>query len=77
MDLETQVNNILGPVMGLHIKAKRLILVLEADGPSWATQVVALEEQLTKTFSDHLPLPIDEIDVRVRRQGPEKDSNNG
>jgi hypothetical protein len=69
MDLETQINNILGPVMGAHIKAKRLILVLEADGPAWATQVVALEKQLTQMLTDHLPLPIAEIEVRVRRSG--------
>jgi len=70
-NLETQVENILGPVMGSHIKAKRLVLVVEADGPAWATQVLALEKQISQMLSDNLPLPISEIKVIVRRQGDE------
>ena len=67
-DLSKIVDPILGSVLADHCTAKRLILVIEADSPTWASQLKFIENELLQTLNVALPLPISDIEITVRRK---------
>ena len=57
----------LGNLITEHVKVKGLVIVVETDGPEWASQIAFLEGTLCKTIEKETGIPIKGIQIRVRR----------
>lgn len=67
LDILWDVQLALGVVIGEHMHPVRFALVVECDGPEWATQVKNLEKQICEVVFNHTNIPIQSLDIRVRR----------
>ena len=61
---------ICGDPIADHVKVKGLKIVLEADGPEWATQLKFLEQRLCQTIENATDAPIKGLEIIVRRERP-------
>ena len=62
---------ICGDTIADHIKVKGLKIVLEADGPEWASQMKFLEHRICQTIENATDAPIKGLEIFVRRESPD------
>ena len=67
LDLMADIQVALGVTIGEHMHPVRLSLVVECYTPEWATQVKSLEKQICEVVYTHTNIPIESLDIRVRR----------
>lgn len=66
-ELNEMIKPMLGPSLGQHLTVRKLVLTFSFDGPEWAAQAINLKSHLINTVRKYAELPIDDIEIEVRR----------